>query len=246
MASTRVTIILTNLDKFGSRLCAGRSEQLAAQHQGSYRREGLERPTMIFERLLPGSVHAASVGNGIDLRRFIRPVISRTQQPTGTRARLRIMGIEIDAGICSSVRMHVLVREVDAWLGKTLFIPIIIRICQLTGQSQFAISRLLWFLAGLYLLYYTTGFWGRILMGALCFVLMLSASLRADMPKEGTLWLRLFWWFCLVSDGLRIFSGDPTARIASDILILFAEYAITIKTIPPQEKRSRIKKEAEA
>jgi hypothetical protein len=29
--------------------------------------------------------------------------------------------------------MSQLLREADAWLGKTLFIPIIIRFCQLTG-----------------------------------------------------------------------------------------------------------------
>jgi hypothetical protein len=127
-----------------------------------------------------------------------------------------------------------MLREADAWLGKTLFVPIIIRICQLTRQSQYAISRLLWFMAGLYLLYYTTDFWGRVLMGTLCFALMLSASLRADMPKVGQLWLRVFWWFCLITDGLREFTGDASGRIVSDILILFAEYAITIRTIPPR------------
>lgn len=140
-----------------------------------------------------------------------------------------------------------LIREVDAWLGKGLFVPIIIRVCQITGQSQFAVSRVLWFMAGLYLLYYTTNLIGQILMGALCIFLMLSASLRADMPKEGTLWLRVFWWICLIFDALSAFAGGVLARIASDILILFAEYAITIRTIPPRAKGlSPVKRSAKA
>lgn len=84
-------------------------------------------------------------------------------------------------------------------------------------------------------------------MGVLCFALMLSASLRADMPKQSQLWARIFWWFCLVADGARIAGGDPTARLAADLLILFAEYAITITTIPPREtKPVKAKVEAKA
>ena len=39
--------------------------------------------------------------------------------------------------------------SVDVWIGRTLFLPPIIKFCQLTRQSQFAVSRLFWFLAAL-------------------------------------------------------------------------------------------------
>jgi len=34
---------------------------------------------------------------------------------------------------------------IDHWIGKALFIPLIIKFCLLTGQSQFVASRLLRF-----------------------------------------------------------------------------------------------------
>src|SRR3546814_13593761 len=37
--------------------------------------------------------------------------------------------------------------KIDQWIGKTLFVPPIIKLCQLTRQSQFAVSRLFWFIA---------------------------------------------------------------------------------------------------
>ena len=43
--------------------------------------------------------------------------------------------------------------KIDHWIGKTLFVPPIVKLCQLTRQSQFAVSRLFWFVAaqeGLY------------------------------------------------------------------------------------------------
>src|SRR3546814_5005009 len=39
--------------------------------------------------------------------------------------------------------------KIDQWIGKTLFVPPIIKLCQLTRQSQFAVSRLFWFIAAL-------------------------------------------------------------------------------------------------
>ena len=44
---------------------------------------------------------------------------------------------------------HMLFARADAWVGKTLFIPPIIKLCQLTRQTQFAVSRLFWFIAAL-------------------------------------------------------------------------------------------------
>lgn len=44
--------------------------------------------------------------------------------------------------------------EVDHWVGKTLFVPPIIKFCQLTRQSQYACSRLFWFVVSLDGLYH--------------------------------------------------------------------------------------------
>jgi len=37
--------------------------------------------------------------------------------------------------------------KIDGWLGRTLFIPPIIRVCQLTRLSQFALSKYLFFVS---------------------------------------------------------------------------------------------------
>ena len=38
-----------------------------------------------------------------------------------------------------------IIRRLDIWLGKTLFHPPIILICQRTRQTQYAVHRALWF-----------------------------------------------------------------------------------------------------
>ena len=38
--------------------------------------------------------------------------------------------------------------KLDQWIGTTLFIPPIIKFCQLTRQSHYACSRLFWFFPG--------------------------------------------------------------------------------------------------
>src|SRR3546814_916970 len=39
--------------------------------------------------------------------------------------------------------------KIDHWIGRMLFVPPIIKLCQLTRQSQFAVARLFWFIASL-------------------------------------------------------------------------------------------------
>jgi len=34
--------------------------------------------------------------------------------------------------------------KIDQWIGSTLFVPPIVRLCQLTKQGQFAVARLFW------------------------------------------------------------------------------------------------------
>lgn len=44
---------------------------------------------------------------------------------------------------------EMILATLDVWVGKTLFVPLIVKLCQITGQSQFAISRLFWFVVAL-------------------------------------------------------------------------------------------------
>jgi hypothetical protein len=76
------------------------------------------------------------------------------------------------------------VAKIDLWVGKTLFVPPIVKLCQLTRQSQYAVSRLFWFIAALDGLYRAETLFGSLVWGGLSLVMMLSAAWRADTPTS--------------------------------------------------------------
>jgi len=131
----------------------------------------------------------------------------------------------------------VIFSSVDRWVGRTLFIPPIIKICQMSGQSQFAICRLFWFIVALDQLRIAETLTGQIVAGIFSIIMMLSASLRADMPAYS---MRGFRVIAMVLLALDVFHGAASGDwLGVEIwaLILFAEYAATIRTIPPKEQR---------
>ena len=126
---------------------------------------------------------------------------------------------------------------IDLWIGKTLFVPPIVKFCQLTGQSQFAVSRLFWFAAAL------DGFWrsdtlfSSVIFGVMSIVMMLTASLRADMPARSMMGFRMLAILFLALDVIKGFGTGVWAGIEFWVLVLIAEYAATIRTIPPRESK---------
>jgi len=127
--------------------------------------------------------------------------------------------------------------SVDRWVGRTLFIPPIIKLCQVSRQSQFAVSRLFWFIVALDQLRIAETLTGRIIAGIFSIIMMLSASLRADMPANS---MRGFRIIAMVLLALDVFHGAASGDwlgVEIWILILFAEYAATIRTIPPKKER---------
>lgn len=125
--------------------------------------------------------------------------------------------------------------KIDHWIGKTLFVPPIVKLCQLTRQSQFAVSRLFWFVAPLDGLYRAETLFGSLLWGGMSVVMMLSAAWRADHPTNSFLFFRMLAVALLILDLVR---GAVTGEWAGTefwLLILIAEYASIIRTIPPRE-----------
>jgi len=84
-----------------------------------------------------------------------------------------------------------LFEKVDAWVGKTFFIPPLIKLCQLTRQTQFAVSRLFWFIAALDGFYRANTLFSSILWGGMSVVMMITATKRADRPTASFMLLRL-------------------------------------------------------
>jgi hypothetical protein len=129
--------------------------------------------------------------------------------------------------------------EVDHWIGKTLFVPPIIKLCQLTRQSQFAIARLFWFIAALDGFYRAETPFASLIWGGLSIIMMVTAARRADSPTVSFMAFRLLAVALLALD---LLGGIVTGRWAGAefwVFVLIAEYAATIRTIPPAEDRGR-------
>ncbi len=135
--------------------------------------------------------------------------------------------------------------EVDHWIGKTLFVPPIIKLCQLTNQTQFAVSRLFWFIAALDGFYHAETLFSSILWGGLSVLMMITASQRADHPTASFMFFRMLAVLFLMLDLVK---GGVTGEWAGTefwLLVLVAEYASTIRNVPPKET-SRATAKAEA
>jgi hypothetical protein len=135
-----------------------------------------------------------------------------------------------------------LFTTIDLWIGKTLFVPPIIKLCQLTRQSQFAVSRLFWFIAALDGFYRAESLLWSILWGGMSVLMMISATQRADHPTASFMFFRLLALVFLLLDVLE---GAVTGKWAGAefwVFVLIAEYAATIRTLPPRESRSKAAK----
>ena len=81
--------------------------------------------------------------------------------------------------------------QIDLWIGKTLFVPAIIKLCHLTRQSQFAVSRMFWFAAALDGLYRAETTMGQVIWGGMSIFMLLTAGRRADSPTASFMFFRL-------------------------------------------------------
>ena len=124
--------------------------------------------------------------------------------------------------------------EVDQWVGKNLFVPLIIKFCQLTRQTQFACSSLFWFIAALDGFYRAETMFSSILWGGTSVLMMFTAARRADAPTQSFMLFRLLGMGLLVSGVITSALNGKWGDIEFWLFVLIAEYAATIRTIPPQ------------
>lgn len=144
--------------------------------------------------------------------------------------------IDVRCSVVPLTRDLMTMTRLDLWIGRKLFVPPIIRLCQLTRQSQFAVSRLFWFVAALDGFYRAETWVGSILFGGLSIVMMITASFRADVPKASSMAFRMIALALLMLDLIK---GAVTGQWAGTefwVFVLIAEYAATIRTIPPLEE----------
>jgi hypothetical protein len=110
--------------------------------------------------------------------------------------------------------------------------------CQITRQSQFAVSRLFWFVAALDGFYRAETMFGSVLFGALSIFMMLTASLRADMPTSSSMMFRMIALAFLILDVIGGLVSGEWLGAEFWIFVLIAEYAATIRTIPPLDAKA--------
>lgn len=141
-----------------------------------------------------------------------------------------------------------MIHHLDAWMGKTLFHPIIIRVCQKTGITQYRFALYGWIITLLTILSIRPHGWLGWFFYPI-FVLIAVAQMYAvtqwpdhklESSSDSIGW-RILWWACLLLDLKSVFlEGDPHFYVPlGDVSALFALYAKTIKTIPPLEEKKR-------
>ncbi|HEY0627166.1 MAG TPA: hypothetical protein VGD10_10595 [Allosphingosinicella sp.] len=137
-----------------------------------------------------------------------------------------------------------MLSKVDLWIGKNLFIPPIVRLCQATKQSQFAVSRLFWFIAALDGFYRAENLFSSVVFGVMSLVMMVTASLRADLPTTSMFWFRMLALLFLIMDVVTGLTIGIWAGVEFWLFVLAAEYAASIRTIPPRAAKKRSVKAA--
>lgn len=125
--------------------------------------------------------------------------------------------------------------RIDLWIGKNLFIPPIIKLCHVTRQSQFAVSRLFWFITALDGFYHADNVFSMVLWGGMSIIMMITASQRADYPAASFLFFRMLGIAFLLLELLRAAVTGEWAGTEFWLLVLTAEYAATIRHLPPRE-----------
>lgn len=123
--------------------------------------------------------------------------------------------------------------QIDRWIGKTLFVPPIVKLCHLTRQSQFAVSRMFWFAAALDGLYRAETMMGRIIWGGMSIFMMITAARRADSPTASFMFFRLLALTLLILELLKSAVSGEWLGVEFWVFVLFAEYAAAIRNLPP-------------
>lgn len=129
--------------------------------------------------------------------------------------------------------------RIDAWIGRTLFVPLIIAFCRRFGTSQHRFSRTCWFAAALIGLWAADHWIESVLFGLMALAFCISSALLSDTHEE-----RSWRWLRLMVAGATVLCipmwalDGLTWHLPYNLLVLFAEYAATIRTIPPLEAKA--------
>ena len=153
-------------------------------------------------------------------------------------------------------------KRLDIWMGKNVFIPPIIAFCHATRQTQHETAGCL-FITAFFLLCWdilqeASSSWEYLLIPLYLFFIVSiyrDAFIVGSKPAPTPL-IRYVAWFFLAANAFLWLANALTGRI-DDLrdeifwaLIVAAEYALAIDTLPPRRKRdaradsAKVRKEA--
>ncbi|MBU0556444.1 MAG: hypothetical protein KKD64_02785 [Alphaproteobacteria bacterium] len=130
-------------------------------------------------------------------------------------------------------------QRLDVWLAKTIFWPIIIKVCQETGCSKWAFGRLcafIWICGVILTTEEWTWFWS-IFIALIAIGETVSVGLRKDAPYGQSGVARAIFWFALALELPSVAAGEAQlSRPASTLAMLFSLYAATLPKVPPKKR----------
>ncbi|MCW2369940.1 hypothetical protein [Sphingobium sp. B11D3D] len=130
-------------------------------------------------------------------------------------------------------------QSLDAGLAKTVFWPIIIKVCQETGCSKWAFGRLcafIWICGVILTTKEWTWFWS-IFIALIAIGETVSVGLRKDAPYGQSGLARAVFWISLALELPTVAAGEAQlARPASTLAMLFSLYAATLPKVPPKKR----------
>jgi hypothetical protein len=141
-----------------------------------------------------------------------------------------------------------MIRRIDAWVGLRLFHPPIIWLCQRTGVTQWAFYRYAWWIYALWAVWRDDHRSTSDTVWLVLFALIrtVSAGLSLNSPAPTSLVLRCLLWVVLAWILFPPLVRGDVEHAGMQLLILAAEYATTIRTIPPRKKRQPAQRSREA
>jgi hypothetical protein len=138
------------------------------------------------------------------------------------------------------------IREIDAWIGKTLFHPLIIVVCQMMNWTQYRFAQFT-YLFVMMVMFFTSSSWiGYLLFGFQSMMAMMHIVYLPDKSVGESLGGRMFWMGLLIGCSWAYAIGASDALLPLvwlSIGMLTRQYALTIKTIPPREQKFTVKVE---
>ena len=146
-----------------------------------------------------------------------------------------------------------MIRRLDQWIGKHIFHPPIIWICQRTGFSQYQLSRYLaWIGVAIFLVICPRSSWSDFLLFTLIAIILVVRTILlgvgSDRPMQSLGSTRFIALFAIAYNLLRItvifvgykyVSFEDLYLAGSFLIMATAEYALTITTIPPHKNKKK-------